>query len=52
MGSIDHHNTYIIGTYSSIYVASSVLVAMGISKEDLAPVKREGVEEEEVYEEV
>lgn len=42
----------IIGTYSSIYVASSVLVAMGISKEDLAPVKREGVEEEEVYEEV
>ena len=42
----------IIGTYSSIYVASSVLVAMGISKEDLAPVKREGVEEEEVYKEV
>jgi preprotein translocase subunit SecF len=42
----------IIGTYSSIYVASSVLVAMGISKGDLAPVKREGVEEEEVYEEV
>lgn len=42
----------IVGTYSSIYVASSVLVAMGISKEDLAPVKREGVEEEEVYEEV
>ncbi len=42
----------IIGTYSSIYVASSVLVYMGISKEDLAPVKREGTEEEEVYEEV
>ncbi|MDX2504617.1 MAG: protein translocase subunit SecF [Gammaproteobacteria bacterium] len=42
----------IIGTYSSIYVASSVLVAMGISKEDLAPVKREGEEQEEVYEEV
>ncbi len=42
----------IVGTYSSIYVASSVLVAMGISKEDLAPVKREGGEQEEVYEEV
>ena len=42
----------VIGTYSSIYVASSVLVAMGVSKEDLAPVKREGVQEEEVYEEV
>ena len=42
----------IVGTYSSIYVASSVLVAMGISKEDLAPVKREGDEQEEVYEEV
>ncbi len=42
----------IVGTYSSIYVASSVLVTMGISKEDLAPVKREGDEQEEVYEEV
>ncbi len=38
----------IVGTYSSIYVASSVLVTMGISKEDLAPVKREGDEQEEV----
>ncbi len=42
----------IIGTYSSIYVASSVLVAMGVSKEDLTPVKKEGEEQEEVYEEV
>jgi preprotein translocase subunit SecF len=42
----------LVGTYSSIYVASSVLVAMGISKEDLAPVKKEGEEQEEVYEEV
>ena len=42
----------IVGTYSSIYVASSVLVSMGISKEDLAPVKREGEDEEEIYEEV
>ena len=42
----------IIGTYSSVYVASSVLVAMGISKEDLAPVKSEGDQQEEIYEEV
>jgi len=42
----------IIGTYSSIYVASSVLVAMGVSKEDLTPVKAEGAEQEEIYEEV
>ncbi len=42
----------IVGTYSSVYVASSVLVAMGISKEDLAPVKKDDEQEEEVYEEV
>lgn len=42
----------IVGTYSSVYVASSVLVSMGISKEDLAPVKPEGEEQEEIYEEV
>ncbi len=42
----------IVGTYSSVYVASTVLVSMGISKEDLAPVKKEGEQEEEVYEEV
>jgi len=42
----------LIGTYSSIYVASSVLVSMGISKEDLTPVKQENGQEEEVYEEV
>lgn len=37
----------IIGTYSSIYVASSILVAMKISKEDLMPVKKEGAELDE-----
>ncbi|MFK5985928.1 MAG: protein translocase subunit SecF [Pseudomonadota bacterium] len=42
----------VIGTYSSIYVASSVLVAMGVSKDDLAAVKKEGAEQEEIYEEV
>ncbi|MCF6435504.1 MULTISPECIES: protein translocase subunit SecF [Pseudoalteromonas] len=30
-----------IGTYSSVYVASSVAVAMGVSKEDLIPVEVE-----------
>ncbi|MDM7859682.1 protein translocase subunit SecF [Alteromonas sp. ASW11-36] len=36
----------IIGTYSSIYVASSVALALGISKEDLMPpqVEKEGEE--------
>ncbi len=42
----------LIGTYSSIYVASTILVVMDISKEDLAVVKREGDEQEEIYEEV
>lgn len=34
----------IIGTYSSIYVASSTTLALGISKEDLMPVEKEGAE--------
>ena len=35
----------LVGTYSSIYVASNVLLAMGITKEDLiAPVAEEGEE--------
>ncbi len=42
----------VIGTYSSVYVASTVLVSMGISKEDLAPVKKDGEDPEEIYEEV
>ncbi len=32
----------VIGTYSSIYVASSTALAMGVSKEDLMPVQKEG----------
>ena len=31
-------------TYSSIYVASPVSLALGVSKSDLAPVKKEGAE--------
>lgn len=39
----------VIGTYSSVYVASNVLLAMGITKEDLiAPEVEEGVEGEVV----
>jgi len=31
----------VIGTYSSIYVASSMILALGISKEDMLPSERE-----------
>lgn len=34
----------VVGTYSSIYVASPVTLALGVSKEDLMPVKKEGAE--------
>ncbi len=32
----------IIGTYSSIYVASTAIIMMGVSKADLMPVQKEG----------
>ncbi|MCV6613173.1 MAG: protein translocase subunit SecF [Amphritea sp.] len=35
-----------IGTYSSIYVAANVLIAMGICKEDLMPPEKEETEED------
>jgi preprotein translocase subunit SecF len=34
----------LVGTYSSIYVASPVSLALGVSKSDLAPVRKEGAE--------
>lgn len=34
----------VIGTYSSIYVASALAMAMGLNKTDLMPVKKEGAE--------
>ena len=37
----------IIGTYSSIYVASTAIIMMGVSKADLMPVKKEGLEADE-----
>jgi len=36
----------VVGTYSSIYIASPVTLALGISREDLMPVKKEGAEQE------
>lgn len=36
----------VIGTYSSIYVASATALGLGISKEDLMPVEKEGVDDE------
>ena len=35
----------IIGTYSSIYVASVSALALGVSRTDLLPVKKEGVDD-------
>lgn len=32
----------VVGTYSSIYIATPAVLAMGVSREDLMPVKKEG----------
>ncbi len=37
----------LIGTYSSIFVAGPITLALGVSRADLIPPKKEGVEEEE-----
>jgi len=37
----------VVGTYSSVYVASATALALGISKQDLMPVKKEGADEAE-----
>jgi len=34
----------VVGTYSSIYVASTVTLALGVSRQDLMPVEKEGAE--------
>jgi len=34
----------IVGTYSSIYVASAAVLALGLTREDMMPVAKEGVE--------
>ena len=35
----------VVGTYSSIYIASNTVLSLGISKEDLMPVEKEGGED-------
>ena len=37
----------VVGTFSSIYVASASVLALGLSKADLMPVKKEGAELDE-----
>jgi preprotein translocase subunit SecF len=37
----------IVGTYSSIYVASTLLLAAGLSREDMMPVEKEGEDADE-----
>ncbi|QGU33878.1 protein translocase subunit SecF [Thermochromatium tepidum] len=34
----------LVGTYSSIYVATAIVVWLGLSRDDLLPVKKEGAE--------
>jgi len=38
----------VVGTYSSVYVASATALALGVSKQDLMPVKKEGEDEPDV----
>ena len=40
----------VIGTYSSIYVASSSLLMMGVTREALLPPEKEGEDQEEITE--
>ena len=37
----------LVGTYSSIFIAGSTALALGISKADMMPVKKEGAEDNE-----
>ncbi|WP_440997312.1 protein translocase subunit SecF [Arhodomonas sp. SL1] len=38
----------LIGTYSSIFVASGLALALGVSKEDLIPPEKEGADQDEM----
>ncbi|MBL1260589.1 MAG: protein translocase subunit SecF [Thiotrichaceae bacterium] len=38
----------VVGTYSSVYVASATALALGVSKQDLMPVKKEGEDEPDI----
>ena len=39
----------IVGTYSSIYVASASILAMGINYKHVIPAKKEGAEQQQLY---
>jgi len=41
----------LVGTYSSIYVASSMVITLKITAESMMPVKKEGEEQEDQYKE-
>ena len=38
----------VVGTYSSIYIASALALYLGISKEDLMPIEKEGAELDDI----
>ena len=38
----------VVGTYSSIFIASAAVLRLGISREDLMPVEKEGADQESV----
>ena len=50
-GEIIHSFAYtlimgvIVGTYSSIFIASTAAIALGVSKQDLMPVQKEGADQ-------
>ena len=39
----------VVGTYSSIYVASSMVITLNITAESMMPVKKEGADQEDHY---
>ena len=38
----------VVGTYSSIYVASTAVLNLGLTREDMLPVEREGTELDDI----
>jgi preprotein translocase subunit SecF len=38
----------VIGTYSSIYIAGNAAIILGVSKQDLMPVQKEGEDQPDV----
>lgn len=38
----------IVGTYSSIFVASPIVLTLGLSRDDMMPIKKEGADQEQI----